>query len=205
MFTKQDYARLILDIKSVAPLTQSPVVVFGGSYGGSLAAYMRMTYPEIVDIALAASAPILLYEGVTSSNAFFDVVRRDFAAINPACVDVLQAALLVVAQCNESFVQSTMQLCAATSATTVQLWARNALVSLAQLDYPTPSSGMPAWPLTVACNALLAEASTARADARQLLRALAVAVGVNYNTTQLMCFDVASEFAPCSDAFGCGG
>ena len=35
-----------------------PTVVIGGSYGGQLAAYHRLTYPETFQAAIAASAPI---------------------------------------------------------------------------------------------------------------------------------------------------
>ncbi|KAF5843628.1 serine carboxypeptidase S28-domain-containing protein [Dunaliella salina] len=50
-----DYACIIQYIK------QAPVIVFGGSYGGELAAWMRLKYPHIVAGAIAASAPVLGY------------------------------------------------------------------------------------------------------------------------------------------------
>jgi lysosomal Pro-X carboxypeptidase len=48
-----DYAYLIKSIKSSRPETQkSAVIAFGGSYGGMLAAWFRMKYPNIVTGAL---------------------------------------------------------------------------------------------------------------------------------------------------------
>jgi len=57
-----DAAHFIEYVKSsaVTPGAQnSPVIVIGGQYSGSLAAWMRQSYPHLVDGAWASSAPVL--------------------------------------------------------------------------------------------------------------------------------------------------
>ena len=44
-----DYAELITDLKKSKGAEKSAVIVFGGSYGGMLAAWFRIKYPHIVD------------------------------------------------------------------------------------------------------------------------------------------------------------
>lgn len=43
-----DYVQLIEYLKSDPKLLHSPVIAFGGSYGGMLSAWFRMKYPHIV-------------------------------------------------------------------------------------------------------------------------------------------------------------
>ena len=45
-----DYAIILTNLKKQYNLTdsQNPIIAFGGSYGGILAAYMRFKYPNIV-------------------------------------------------------------------------------------------------------------------------------------------------------------
>jgi lysosomal Pro-X carboxypeptidase len=73
-----DYARVILQIKSELQDESLPVICFGGSYGGMLAAYFRAKYPHITSGAIAASAPIWTYffEGY-NSNSFARIVTKD--------------------------------------------------------------------------------------------------------------------------------
>lgn len=61
------------------------VIVFGGSYGGMLAAWLRMKYPQTFHGAHAASAPILFTPGSISPYGFNEIITRDFAEYGADC------------------------------------------------------------------------------------------------------------------------
>lgn len=50
-------------------------IVFGGSYSGSLAAWLRIKYPHIVHAAVSSSSPLMGkidYQGTIVYNTLFD-------------------------------------------------------------------------------------------------------------------------------------
>ncbi|KAJ6720184.1 PROTEASE S28 PRO-X CARBOXYPEPTIDASE-RELATED [Salix viminalis] len=80
--TLADYAEVILHIKRKYSADSSPVIVFGGSYGGMLAAWFRLKYPHVALGALASSAPVLYFDNITPSNGYYTVVTKDFKESN---------------------------------------------------------------------------------------------------------------------------
>lgn len=65
-----DYINLLTFIKDEDDMQDRATIAFGGSYGGMLAAWMRMKYPQHIQGAIASSAPILWFEGATDPSAF---------------------------------------------------------------------------------------------------------------------------------------
>ncbi|KAH8279640.1 hypothetical protein KR018_012470, partial [Drosophila ironensis] len=81
--TLEDYAMLVTYLLNGE---KRPVVAFGGSYGGMLAAWFRMKYPHLVTGALAASAPVLQFPGITDCDIFYRIVTSVFQnAYNGNC------------------------------------------------------------------------------------------------------------------------
>jgi lysosomal Pro-X carboxypeptidase len=87
-----DYASLLWDLKSELNDQNIPIVGFGGSYGGMLAAWFRVKYPHLMDGAIAASAPIWSFFGEDppyDSGGFNAAVTWDASEEGgsaPACV-----------------------------------------------------------------------------------------------------------------------
>lgn len=78
--TLEDYVALIKHFKAMPQYKNSPVIAVGGSYGGMLAAWFRMKYPHIVQVAYAASAPIMSFTGTVSPYAYNVAVSNVFGA-----------------------------------------------------------------------------------------------------------------------------
>ena len=47
-----DYAVLLTHLRTEHNATSAPVIAFGGSYGGMLAAWLRIKFPAIIQVAV---------------------------------------------------------------------------------------------------------------------------------------------------------
>ncbi|KAK8943035.1 hypothetical protein KSP39_PZI009508 [Platanthera zijinensis] len=80
-----DCAQLITDLKKNLSAENSPVIAVGGSYGGMLAAWLRLKYPHITIGALASSAPILYFDDIVPHNGYCSVATHDFRESSESC------------------------------------------------------------------------------------------------------------------------
>ncbi|XP_078739191.1 lysosomal Pro-X carboxypeptidase [Lampetra fluviatilis] len=188
-----DFAVLIEHIRGTVPgVGDSPVVAVGGSYGGMLAAWLRMKYPQSVVGALAASAPIWQFTGLAECGAYARIVTRTFqtrgGAACPHSVRRSWAAIDHVASTVDGlrWLGSTFRLCAPLGGPgdvlALKAWLAETWGDLAMVDYPYAASflqPLPAFPVHAVCSHL----QEPEAPDGALLQAVVRAVSVYYNHT----------------------
>ncbi|CAN6362309.1 unnamed protein product [Urochloa humidicola] len=111
-----DYAAFVQSLKGNLSAPEAPVLVFGGSYGGMLAVWMRLKYPHIVMGAVASSAPILSFYGLADPYAFYDRITDDFKSESKHCYEFLRRSWavldsLVASKEGSALLKSTFNMC----------------------------------------------------------------------------------------------
>ncbi|KAJ4705326.1 lysosomal Pro-X carboxypeptidase [Melia azedarach] len=157
-----DYATLIIDLKKNLSATDSPVVVFGGSYGGMLAAWFRLKYPHVAIGALASSAPILNFDNITSAYSFNNIITQDFRSVSENCYKVIKESWQQIEdtwrnQGGDKILRKSFKTCKNSSVDGLEGWLFTAYVYTAMTDYPTPSNflnPLPAYPIKQMCKAI---------------------------------------------------
>jgi len=184
-----DYAVLIDYIKTTQyPNAQSsPVIAFGGSYGGMLSAWFRLKYPHVVVGAIAASAPILqFYNTGVSQWVFSQITTDDFTASSPTCSSTIRSAFNQILEASYNTLTAKFHLCSPLQSENDVYnligWITGGIQFMAMIDYPYPTNFLepvPAWPVAEACNAIQATLNQGGDD----IDALVSGLGIYYNYT----------------------
>ncbi|EQC35917.1 hypothetical protein SDRG_06663 [Saprolegnia diclina VS20] len=198
-----DFAVLIAHLRETLPAPRSPFVAFGGSYGGMLAAWLRLKYPHLVAGAIAASAPMRSFLGMDPPMdlaSFARVVTHDAseaAGAPPQCAANIRASwdhlfALGGTVDGRAKLAKVFRLCpgrdldAPGRVNDLATWAKEAYENMAMGNYPYPTSyitggdrTLPAFPMRAACVAF----SGLLESADDFLHALKQSIDVYYNTT----------------------
>ncbi|KAI5659030.1 hypothetical protein M9H77_27823 [Catharanthus roseus] len=193
-----DYAVLIRSLKKNLSSEASPVVVFGGSYGGMLAAWFRLKYPHIAIGAVASSAPILQFEDITPWSSFYDAVSQDFKDASLNCYEVIKgswAELEAVSSSKRSLAKLSKDFRACKNIYSIysaRNWLWSAFVYTAMVNYATEANFMkplPAYPVEEMCKII----DGFPRGVKKLRKAFAAAtLYYNYSKTE-KCFNLEND------------
>lgn len=182
-----DYATLITHIKSsYHGADKAPVIAFGGSYGGMLAAWFRIKYPNLVQGAIAASAPVAQFTNLTACNAFGEVVTKTFAKTQFDCVDVIRSSwkyldTITSTPTGMRWLSNDWKLCKPLAnkedVTKLKAFLTDVWGNLAMADYPYPANflaHLPAYPVQAVCQNMKMEKANPEATLHSLYEGLNV-------------------------------
>jgi pimeloyl-ACP methyl ester carboxylesterase len=161
-----DYVRLMEYLRNLNPeLKTQPAFLFGGSYGGMLAAWIRMKYPNHFQGAIASSAPILWFRGATNPSAYTNLASSVFLkqggleCFNGVKYGFYDLTNLKYDASKYSGIKTTFNLCddikKPEDIDTLIAYISDSLGTMAMVNYPYPTNfvaNLPAWPMKVACD-----------------------------------------------------
>ncbi|XP_011637730.1 lysosomal Pro-X carboxypeptidase [Pogonomyrmex barbatus] len=192
-----DYVDLIQYLRSQPKYKRSPTIVFGGSYGGMLSAWIRMKYPHIIQGAIAASAPILQFSGFVDCEAFSRIATSDFRASNPTCAQLIRKSWSTITNVTSNdegkkWLSDSWKFCEPLKTTEHVQALKDILseiyINLAMVNYPYNNNflmPLPGYPISVFCRHL----TNASLTGKPLLSALYQAISVYTNYTgKASCF-----------------
>ncbi|OAD54503.1 Lysosomal Pro-X carboxypeptidase, partial [Eufriesea mexicana] len=203
-----DYVDLIQYLRSKPGYENSPVIVFGGSYGGMLSAWIRMKYPHIVQGAIASSAPILQFSGVTDCENFVRIVTSDFQKAHKNCPKLIRKSWNTIINITSSdkgkmWLSDNWKLCQPlkNESDVKQLisYLEDIYTNLAMVNYPYKANflaPLPAYPVNAVCKHLTNESLIDT----ELLTAINKAINIFTNyTSQTKCLNL-NDSTPQLDA-----
>ncbi|XP_031503638.1 uncharacterized protein LOC116266541 [Nymphaea colorata] len=193
-----DFATLVIDLKRNFSAEACPVILFGGSYGGMLAAWMRMKYPHIAVGALSSSAPILQFQDIVPSQIFYDIVSNDFKRESLSCFKCIKESWNILehlGQTSEGLANLSRRfnLCWKLNRTQdLADWLSSAYSYLAMVNYPYPANflmPLPAFPIKEVCKRM-----DSYPDGTGILDRIFGGISIYYNYTgSVDCFDIRDD------------
>lgn len=189
------------------------VILFGGSYGGMLAAWHRLKYPFLSIGAIASGAPIDFYPAENSSDAhgseevqrlFFEAVINTFERYGSSkgtggCGMALKRAFDVAETATPTELEAAGVVpCNPWQPDYVErfaFYAKGAVADIALVDYPYPANfiaPMPANPVRVACAELEREKGP-QTRIRTLNLLVRAVLGLVNASADVLCFDLEAE------------
>ncbi|XP_011260887.1 lysosomal Pro-X carboxypeptidase [Camponotus floridanus] len=181
-----DYVELIGYLRSKEGFEFSPVIVFGGSYGGMLSAWMRIKYPHIVQGAIAASAPILQFTDIVECDAFARIATSDYYVSNPTCPQLIRKAWKTITEVTSNdegkkWLSSNWKLCeplkTEEDVQVLKDFLQEIYINMAMVNYPYETNflaPLPANPINVFCQHLTNSSLTGKPLLSTLYRAINV-------------------------------
>merc|ERR1719469_536762 len=118
--TIADYAGLIHSIRSNHSAQASPVISVGGSLAGSLTTFLRLKYPNAVDMAIASSAPIFGYKDLADQYSWYQVATETFDKQVPGCVAKVRASYNALIAASPADITRVFNTCTAAGPTTAR-------------------------------------------------------------------------------------
>lgn len=107
----EDNAGLLSYLRDTYAAWDSPVVTFGGSLSGTVAAMMRMRHPEVVDAAFASSSPILGWVGRQDQFSFRARVTETFDLLAHGCSDAVRSGFVGLSSLSKQQVAEVYRTC----------------------------------------------------------------------------------------------
>eukprot|EP00659_Diplonema_papillatum_P005322 gene5322-8123_t len=213
----QDYVEVLTKVKADYRIPkEASVIAVGGSYSGVLSALLRVHYPEVYHMSVAASAPWLQLMGLSSPTKYFEIVSANYLQVSRSCHDTIRNGFSAVmdhyvaggayAALSELF--HTCDPVTPRNLDNFLDWLRNAFSDLAQTNYPYAIGAMPGHPVAYVCENIVAKANatvpTGVAAAERLARVAEFYYNNATNGGTLECLNVSFLFPYCSDRCWCG-
>lgn len=152
-----------------------------------------MKYPQWFQGALAASAPILFFDGAVEPRAYNDIATNDFRKADENCPETIKvgfAKMAELAEVSESYeaMGQIFGLCEAPKKADDVIaligTVNDSLGTMAMVDYPYPTNfvnPLPAWPVNESCKAAADAKVEYHGDEFALLYPIAAAAKIFYN------------------------